>query len=67
MNFIGGDSYGYGNGQQPYGGGRRTNTEQLFAYPCRFKICKFNINGSSKYKLNINSIIIYYQEGNIRI
>lgn len=67
MNFIGGDSYGYGNGQQPYGGGRRTNTEQLFAYPCRFKICKFNINGSSKYKLNINSITIYYQEGNIRI
>lgn len=67
INFIGGDSYGYGNGQQPYGGGRRTNTEQLFAYPCRFKICKFNINGSSKYKLNINSITIYYQEGNIRI
>lgn len=67
MNFIGGDSNGYGNGQQPYGGGRRTNTELLFAYPCRFKICKFNINGSSKYKLNINSITIYYQEGNIRI
>lgn len=66
LNFVGGDSFGYGNGKQPYGAGRRTNSEFLFAYPAKFKIAKFNINGSSKEKLNINSFTIYYQSGNIR-
>lgn len=78
LSFIGGDGYGYGNGKtvdsdddlisgvQFYGAGRRTNSELLFAYPAKFKIAKLNINGSSKYKLNINSITIYYQKGNIR-
>ena len=76
--MVGGDSYGYGDGKnvnetdqmisglQLYGTGRRTNSEMLFAYPAKFKIAKLNINGSSKYKLNINSITVYYQRGNIR-
>lgn len=78
LSFVGGDGYGYGDGKklsnsdssisgtQLYGAGRRTNSEMLFAYPAKFKIAKLNINGSSKYKLNINSITIYYQKGNIR-
>lgn len=78
LSFVGGDSYGYGDGKdldsadymesgvQLYGASRRTNSEMLFAYPAKFKIAKLNINGSSKYKLNINSITIYYQKGNIR-
>lgn len=78
LSFVGGDSYGYGNGIrsnntdktlsgiQLYGAGRRTNSELLFAYPAKFKIAKLNINGSSKFKLDINSITIYYQRGNIR-
>lgn len=66
LNFVGGDSAGYGKGKQPYGGGRRTNSEYLFAYTSKFKIAKFNIHGSSKDKLNINSLTVYYQSGNIR-
>lgn len=78
LSFVGGDGYGYGHGirsdytggtfsgVQLYGAGRRTNSELLFAYPAKFKIAKLNINGSSKFKLNINSITIYYQRGNIR-
>ena len=78
LSLVGGDSYGYGDGKkvdetdqmisglQLYGASRRTNSEMLFAYPAKFKIAKLNINGSSKYKLNINSITLYYQKGNIR-
>lgn len=74
MDFVAGDSYGYGNGNsqsenlgnQLYGGGRRTNTEFLFAWTTKFKIGKFRISGSTKYKLNINSITLYYLKGNIR-
>jgi hypothetical protein len=74
MDFVAGDSYGYGNGatdeenlgQQLYGGGRRTNTEFLFAWTTRYKIAKFRISGSTKFKLNINSLTFYYQRGNIR-
>lgn len=84
MDFVAGDSYGYGNGnyatkdttineinvtytgKQNYGGGRITNNELLFAWTTKFKIAKFRIHGSSKYKLNINSITLYYQIGNIR-
>lgn len=66
LNFLAGDSHGWGNGKQSYGGGRITNTEQLFAWTTKFKIAKFRIHGASKDKLNINSITLYYQMGNIR-
>ncbi len=66
MNFLAGDSNGWGNGKQNYGGGRITNNELLFAWTTKFKIAKFRLHGASKYKLNINSITLYYQMGNIR-
>lgn len=79
LDFVAGDSVGWGNGNimennkivdykghQNYGGGRITNNELLFAWTTKFKIGKFRIHGSSKYKLNINSITLYYQMGNIR-
>lgn len=66
MDFVGGDSPGWGGGAQPYGAGRRTNTEFLFAWTTTFKIAKLRLFGSSKKKININSISIYYQKGNIR-
>lgn len=66
LNFLAGDSHGWGNGKQSYGGGRITNNEQLFAWTTKFKIGKFRIHGASKDKLNINSITLYYQMGNIR-
>ena len=74
MDFVAGDSYGYGDGkneeqnlgQQLYGAARRTNTELLFAWATKYKIAKFRLSGSTKFKLNINSLTIYYQRGNIR-
>ena len=66
MDFVGGDSPGWGGGSQLYGAGRRTNTEFLFAWTATFKIAKIRLYGSSKKKININSISIYYQKGNIR-
>lgn len=66
MDFVGGSSFGWGGGSQPYGAGRRTNTEFLFAWTATFKIAKIRIHGSSKKKINISGITIYYQKGNIR-
>lgn len=66
MDFVGGDSPGWGGGSQLYGAGRRTNTEFLFAWTATFKIAKIRLYGSSKKKINVNSISIYYQKGNIR-
>ena len=66
LNFLAGDSHGWGNGKQTYGGGRITNNELLFAWTTKFKIGKIRIHGASKDKLNINSITLYYQMGNIR-
>lgn len=66
LNFLAGDSHGWGNGKQSYGGGRITNNEQLFAWTTKFKIAKIRIHGASKDKLNVNSITLYYQMGNIR-
>lgn len=66
MDFVAGDSAGWGNGLQYYGAGRRTNTEKLFAWTAPFKIGKFRLYGSSKHKLNINNITLYFQRGNIR-
>ena len=66
MDFVGGNSPGWGGGSQLYGAGRRTNTEMLFAWTATFKIAKIRLYGSSKKKININSITVYYQKGNIR-
>lgn len=66
MDFVGGNSPGWGGGSQRYGAGRRTNTEFLFAWTATFKIAKLRLYGSSKKKININSITVYYQKGNIR-
>ena len=66
MDFVAGDSAGWGGGKQRYGASRRTNTELLFAWTTKFKIAKLRIYGSSKEKLNISSITLYYQRGNIR-
>ena len=59
--MVGGDSVGWGNGEQYYGGGRRTNTEQLFAYTSKFNLIKLKIYGKSKKELRFNSISLFYQ------
>lgn len=66
IEMVGGDSVGWGNGEQYYGGGRRTNTEQLFAYTSKFNLIKLKIYGKSKKELRFNSISLFYQMGNMR-
>lgn len=66
IEMVGGDSVGWGNGEQRYGAGRRTNTEQLFAFTSKFNLIKMKIYGKSKDELRINSISLFYQMGNIR-
>lgn len=66
IQMVGGDSVGWGNGAQRYGAGRRTNTENLFAFTSKFNLIKLKIYGTSKEALRINSISLFYQSGNIR-
>lgn len=69
MDFVAGDSGGYGNndggyGDDAFGGGRRANDERFFGVPTRFKIIKMRIKGSTKKPLKIAAISIIYARGN---
>lgn len=66
MNFIGGDTGGFGLGPQPYGGGRNTRDERLFNWPCRGKLFKLRIEGSTDRPLRIVAISLLYHDGSIR-
>lgn len=69
MQFVGGDAGGYGNspyGATPYGGGRKTSDERLFAWTTKFKLLKLRFHGATKEKLRFVSISIAYVHGKIR-
>jgi hypothetical protein len=66
MEMVGGSSGGYGEGGQPYGGGRNTSDERLYAWTNHFKIGKLRFQGSSNEPLQIISISLAYQTGDIR-
>ena len=69
MQFVGGDGQGYGGqlyGNSPYGGGRRTSEERLYAFPMLFKLMKLRFSGTDTGKLKFVSISIAYQRGSIR-
>ncbi|MCI0557535.1 MAG: hypothetical protein MN733_03490 [Nitrososphaera sp.] len=61
--FTAGDSPGYGGGDQPYGGGRRTSDERLWSHPVKFKIMKPRIHGSTKKPLRIVTLGFLFAEG----
>jgi len=63
FDFVGGDSQGYGNQDQPYGGGRRTKDERPWKNPADFKILKLRLSGSSNKPLNIATLTIIYYIG----
>lgn len=68
--FWGGSQGGYGAqyyGSTPYGAGRPTADERLFAWPARFKIAKLRFRGSSKLPLKFISITLAYKRGSIRV
>ena len=65
----GGSVGGYGlqhYGDTPYGGGRPTADERLFAWPATFKISKLQITGSTKLPLKFVSISFAYESGGYR-
>lgn len=66
MEMLGGDSPGYGNGEQTYGSGRRTSDERLYAWAARCVIAKLRFTGSVDEALRFVSVSIGYQNGDIR-
>ena len=66
MVFVGGDAPGFGGGDQPFGGGRRTSDERLFAWTAKFKIAKIRFTGNTTDDLSFIAITIAYQDGSIR-
>lgn len=66
MEFLGSGAPGYGNSTQPYGGGRRTQDERLWAWTSKFKIAKLRIKGSTKEPLSFVSMTILRLHGSIR-
>jgi hypothetical protein len=69
MNFVGGDSGGYGNvpyGDGPFGGGRRSSDERLYAWTTKFKLLKMRFFGTTREKLKFVSVSIAYVHGGVR-
>ncbi len=66
MQFMGGDSLGFGGGDQPYGGGRRTSDERMWTWPTKFKIAKLRFEGTTIEPLAFVAITLAYQEGSVR-
>lgn len=66
MNFVGGDTGGYGGGQQPFGGSRRTKEERSFAWTTKCRIAKFRFSGSTTSALGIIDMTISYLAGSMR-
>ena len=65
VDFVGGNTGGFGSGAQSYGGGRRTKEQKIFNFPFRAKIAKLRMEGLSKEKLEINAISMMYQKGSV--
>lgn len=69
MQFVGGDAGGYGAvpyGDAPYGGGRRTVDERLYAFTTKYKLIKFRFHGSTTRALKFISVSIAFILGSIR-
>lgn len=66
VEFVGGDNGGYGNNGQPYGGGRRTADQRLYAWTARGKLFKLRFQGTTTEPLRVVAISLLYQNGSIR-
>jgi hypothetical protein len=66
---MGGGVGGFGNvpyGDAPYGGGRRSSDERLYAWTTKFKLMKLRFFGATKRKLKFISVSLAYVHGGIR-
>jgi len=67
--FVGGDGAGWGIGDYgitPWGGGRRTSEERLYALNTKFKLMKLRMIGAARRRLRFISVSIAYLHGSIR-
>jgi hypothetical protein len=65
IEFVGGDSGGYGAGDQPFGGGRRTREQLVWPLPVRFKILKLRLTSQTTRPLRISSVSFMYHVGSL--
>lgn len=63
--FSGGEQGGFGNGPQPFGGGRNTANKKLYAWPCKFEIMKLRFYGTADAGLSFVSISMHCLTGGI--
>lgn len=63
MDMTGGDVVGFGGQTHPFGGGRRTSSEKLYAWPAKFQLMKLRFRGSTTTELAFVAINLLYQEG----
>lgn len=67
MDFVGGDAIGFGGSFGPrFGGGRSTQEEMLYAWPCKGKIFKLRFHGETDEPLRFVSVTLMYHDGSIR-
>lgn len=66
MDFVGADGPGYGNGDQTYGGGRRTKDARGWGLPFVFKLMKMRITGETYERLTFTAFNILYRLGSFR-
>jgi len=65
MTFVGADSGGYGVGPQPFGGGRKTRDQLLWAVPLKHKLLKVRFSGQTTEPLRLVGVSFTYLMGNI--
>ena len=65
MDFSGGEQGGFGNGPQPFGGGRNTAYKKLYAWPAKFQIAKLRFFGTTDSQLAFVSVTVHYAQGSV--
>lgn len=66
MEFVGGDTGGFGLGDQPFGGGRRTKEEFLWSVPLKAKLVKLRFEGQTTEPIRIVAVNLTYHVGAIQ-
>jgi hypothetical protein len=64
--FSAGEQGQFGDGPQPYGGGRNTSRKKLYAWPAKFQIAKLKFSGQASEGWGLVSITVHYLGGGIR-
>ena len=60
MTFVGSETGGFGDGDQPYGGGRGSVDQRPWAMPSKFKLMKMRMSGSTSASLGLEFVGISF-------